>query len=93
MNLRLQLKITAISICDDQYRISFLLIVKDRERVIKCDKKSQTQQYSIRSINFESTIMLRESSQGESSVMRVRLEGIKKPIRAVKIHYEYTLVK
>ena len=27
---------------------------------------------------FESTIMLRESSQGESSVMRVRLEGHKK---------------
>ena len=28
----------------------------------------------------ESTIMLRESSQGESSVMRVRLEGHKKTI-------------
>ena len=32
--------------------------------------------------------MLRESSQGESSVMRLRLEGRKKPIRVIKIHYE-----
>ena len=32
----------------------------------------------------ESTIMLRESSQGESSVMRLRLEGHKKPIRGRK---------
>ena len=28
--------------------------------------------------------MLRESSQGESSVMRLRLEGHKKPIRGCK---------
>ena len=28
--------------------------------------------------------MLRESSQGESSVMRLRLEGRKKPIRVIK---------
>ena len=28
--------------------------------------------------------MLRESSQGESSVMRLRLEGRKKPIGVVK---------
>ena len=32
----------------------------------------------------EHTIMFRESSQGESSVMRVRLEGHKKPIRGCK---------
>ena len=32
----------------------------------------------------ESTIMLRESSQGESSVMTLRLEGHKKPIRGCK---------
>ena len=31
----------------------------------------------------ESTIMLRESSQGESSVMRVRIEGRKKPIMSM----------
>ena len=37
--------------------------------------------------------MLRESSQGESSVMRLRLEGHKKPLRVVKNHYEYALVK
>ena len=36
----------------------------------------------------ESTIMLRESSQGESSVMRVRLEGCKK-----KTYYKYALVE
>ena len=35
-------------------------------------------------ISPESTIMLRESSQGESSVMRLRLEGHKKPIRGRK---------
>ena len=36
--------------------------------------------------------MLRETSQGESSVMRVRLEGRKKPIRHhKKNHYEYAL--
>ena len=35
--------------------------------------------------------MLRESSQGESSVMRVRLEGRKKPIRHHKGNYEYAL--
>ena len=35
-------------------------------------------------IRYESTIMLRESSQGESSVMRLRLEGRKKPIRGCK---------
>ena len=34
--------------------------------------------------NAESTIMLRESSQGESSVMRLTLEGRKKPIRGHK---------
>ena len=38
--------------------------------------------------------MLRESSQGESLVMRVRLEGRKKPIRGCKkTQYEYTLAK
>ena len=38
--------------------------------------------------------MLRESSQGGSSVMRLRLEGHKKPIKGrKKIHYEYTLAK
>ena len=37
-----------------------------------------------RNVYIESTIMLRESSQGESSVMRVRLEGRKKPIRGCK---------
>ena len=31
-------------------------------------------------VTGESTIMLRESCQGESSVMRLRLEGCKKPI-------------
>ena len=36
--------------------------------------------------------MLRESSQGENSVMRLRLEGRKKPIRGHK-NYEYALVK
>ena len=40
----------------------------------------------------ESTIMLRERSQGESSVMRLRLEGCKKHIRGHKTHYEYALV-
>ena len=37
--------------------------------------------------------MLRESSQGESSVMRVRLEGRKKPLGVIKNHYGYALVK
>ena len=32
----------------------------------------------------ESRVMLRESFQGESSVMRLRLEGCKKPIRGHK---------
>ena len=32
----------------------------------------------------ESTIMLGESSQGENSVMRLRFEGRKKPIRVIK---------
>ena len=32
----------------------------------------------------ESTIMLRESSQGETLVMRLRLEGCKKAIRGRK---------
>ena len=42
----------------------------------------------VRCVSFpekvESTIMLMESSQGESSVMRHRLEGCKKPIRGHK---------
>ena len=38
--------------------------------------------------------MLRESSQGESSVMRVRLEGHKKnPLGVIKTHYKYALAK
>ena len=42
----------------------------------------------------ESTIMLRESSPGETSVMRLRLEGYKKAIRGhKKTHYEYALAK
>ena len=32
----------------------------------------------------ESTIMLREISQGESSVMRLRLEGCKNPLGVIK---------
>ena len=35
-------------------------------------------------VDSENTIILRESSQGESSVMRLRLEGCKKPIRGCK---------
>ena len=41
---------------------------------------------------IESTIMLRESSQGESSVMRLRLEGHKKPITNMHYKSEYILV-
>ena len=38
--------------------------------------------------------MLRESSQGEISVMRLRLQGRKEPIRGYKKnHYEYALAK
>ena len=41
-------------------------------------------EFGINLQNSESTIMLRESSQDESSVMRLRLEGCKKPIRGHK---------
>ena len=38
--------------------------------------------------------MLRESSQGETSVMRLRLQGHNKAIRGrKKTHYEYALMK
>ena len=33
---------------------------------------------------YKSTIMLKESNQGQSSVIRLRLEGHKKPIRGHK---------
>ena len=56
------------------YRKAFKWWMKmiHRNRILHCHK------------SIESTIMLRESSQGESSVMRLRLEGCKKPIRVVK---------
>ena len=49
--------------------------VKFRQNTLNCRKLN---------CKIESTIMLRESSQGENSVMRVRLEGHKKPIRGHK---------
>ena len=43
--------------------------------------------------NVESTIMLSGSSQGESSVLRVRLRVVKKPITNTHQQNEYTLVE
>ena len=49
-------------------------------------EKIKSNSFMVASFSVESTIMLREreSSQGESSVLRLRLEGRKKPIRGCK---------
>ena len=47
---------------------------------------------SLVTCTYEGRILLSGSSQGESSVMRVRLEGCKKPIYEYTLaHYKYAL--